>query len=252
MSNQHETQHRALLQRIAHRAMLENGLAPKFPADALKELDRIDGAAPPQAESSRDLRDLLWCSIDNDDSRDLDQLSVAEAGPNGAAIVRVAIADVDALVARDTSIDNHASTNTTSVYTPAQIFPMLPERLSTDLTSLVEGKRRLAVVVEMKVAGDGSVGASSVKRAVVQNRAKLAYNSVAAWLEGTAGTPPRVAAVPGLDDNLRIQDRAAQAMRNLRHQQGALSLESVEPKAVFTGDSLSDLRRDEKNRAKAL
>jgi exoribonuclease-2 len=231
--------------------MVERGLEPEFSPAAIAQAQALPETLPATG-ALLDLSHLLWCSIDNDDSRDLDQLSVAEAGTNGTTLVRVAIADVDALVARDTPIDRHASANTTSVYTPAQIFPMLPEQLSTDLTSLVEGQRRLAVVVEMMVNGDGSVGASSIKRAIVQNRAKLAYNSVAAWLEGTAAAPPRVAAVRGLDENLRIQDRAAQAMRGLRHQQGALTLESVEPTAVFTGDSLSDLRRDEKNRAKAL
>ncbi len=176
--------------------MVERGLEPEFTAAAIAQAQALPDTLPATG-ALLDLSHLLWCSIDNDDSRDLDQLSAAEAGPNGTTIVRVAIADVDALVPRDTPIDHHASANTTSVYTPAQIFPMLPEQLSTDLTSLVEGQRRLAIVVEMKVNEDGSVGPSSIKRAIVQNRAKLAYNSVAAWLEGTSVAPPRVAAVPG-------------------------------------------------------
>ena len=166
--------------------------------------------------------------------------------------ILVAVADVDALVKEGSAIDGHARTNTTSVYTAAEIFPMLPEKLSTDLTSLGEGQARLAIVIEMEVAADGTVAESDVYRAVVRNRAKLAYNSVAAWLDGTAPAPPRLAAVPGLDEQLRTQDRVAQAMKGLRHQHGALSLETLEARAVFDGEVLADLRPDEKNRAKEL
>jgi VacB/RNase II family 3'-5' exoribonuclease len=194
---------------------------------------------------------LLWCSIDNDDSRDLDQLSVAEPTAEGTVKVRVAVADVDAIVRKDSAIDAHARTNTTSVYTAAEIFPMLPEKLSTDLTSLGEGQARLAIVIEMTVAA-GTVAGSDVYRAVVLNRAKLAYNSIAAWLDGSAPAPPRLAAVPGLDQQLRTQDRVAQAMKGLRHQHGALSLDTLEARAVFDGEVLADLRPDEKNRAKEL
>ena len=164
---------------------------------------------------------LLWASIDNDDSLDLDQLSVAEQLPHGAVKILVAIADVDAIVKKGSAIDDHARTNTTSVYTAAEIFPMLPEKLSTDLTSLADGKERLAIVIEMEVGADGAVGKSDIYRAVVVNRAKLAYNSVAAWLDGTAPAPAPVSAVPGLDENLRLagsrragdEDTAASARR---------------------------------------
>jgi exoribonuclease R len=166
--------------------------------------------------------------------------------------ILVAVADVDAIVKEGSAIDGHARTNTTSVYTAAEIFPMLPERLSTDLTSLNEGQVRLAIVIEMGVAADGTVAESDVYRAVVMNRAKLAYNGIAAWLDGTAPAPPRLAAVPGLDEQLHIQDRAAQAMKSLRHQHGALRLETLETRAVFDGDVLTDLLPDEKNRAKEL
>lgn len=169
-----------------------------------------------------------------------------------AAKILVAVADVDALVKAGSAIDGHARANTTSVYTAAEIFPMLPEKLSTDLTSLAEGKERLAIVVEMAVNADGSVGGSDIYRAVVVNQAKLAYNSVAAWLDGVAPAPPRVSAVPGLDQQLRIQDRAAQAMKRLRHQHGALSLETIEARPVFDGEVLTDLRADRKNRATEL
>jgi exoribonuclease-2 len=200
----------------------------------------------------RDLRGLLWCSIDNDDSRDLDQLTVSEAGPGGAVRILVAVADVDSAVTRGSATDDHARTNTTSVYTPVRIFPMLPERLSTDLTSLNEAEDRLAVVVDMTTEANGSVTASEVYAARVRNQAKLAYNAVAAWLDGAGQAPPAVASVAGLADQLRQQDRVAQAMKTTRHHRGALTLESIEAKAVFEGDVLTDLRPDEKNRAKEL
>jgi VacB/RNase II family 3'-5' exoribonuclease len=240
------------LKSIARRAMLQRGLLPDFSADVVAQTSAITKPAAASDPSLRDLRSLLWASIDNDDSLDLDQLSVAEQLPGGAVKILVAIADVDAIVKKDSAIDGHARTNTTSVYTAAQIFPMLPEKLSTDLTSLADGKERLANVVEMEVGADGAVGKSDIYRAVVVNRAKLAYNSVAAWLDGTAPAPAPITKVSGLDQNLRLQDRVAQAMKTRRHQQGALSLETIEARPVFDGDSLRDLQADQKNRATEL
>ena len=184
----------------------------------------------------RDLRELPWASIDNDDSRDLDQLSVAGRSPSGATTVLVAVADVDALVKRGSAVDEHAGVNTTSIYTAARIFPMLPEKLSTDLTSLNESEDRLAIVIDMTMADDGSVRESVIYRALVRNHAKLAYNALAEWLEGGA-MPPHLQSllpsVPGLDEQLRTQDRIAQAMRGLRHTHGALSLQTPEARPVF-------------------
>ena len=174
------------LQKVAHAEMLRRGLLPDFSAAVIAETGQITRAAAPSGAGVRDLRGLLWASIDNDDSRDLDQLSVAEPLAGGAVKIFVAIADVDALVRKDSAIDGHAWANTTSVYTAAEIFPMLPEKLSTDLTSLGEGEERLAIVVEMTVGADGTVTDSDIYRAAVVNRAKLAYNAVAAWLMGTA------------------------------------------------------------------
>jgi VacB/RNase II family 3'-5' exoribonuclease len=239
------------LRRIARRAMIDRGLLPDFSPAALSELD-ADRAAAHGGNDVRDERSRLWASIDNDDSRDLDQLSVAEAGPGGTARILVAIADVDALVRRGGPIDEHAAANTTSVYTAAEIFPMLPEKLSTDLTSLGPDAERLAIVVGMAVSADGAVTASEIYRATVVNRAKLAYDSVAAWLDGTGPQPAPIAAVPGLAENLRLQDRVAQTLRELRHQRGALGLETREARAVFDGDLITDLRPDETNRAKQL
>ena len=165
--------------------MLQRGLLPDFSAEVVAQTAAITKPAVASDSSAKDLRALLWASIDNDDSLDLDQLSVAEQLPGGAVKILVAIADVDAIAKKGSAIDGHAQTNTTSVYTAAQIFPMLPEKLSTDLTSLADGKERLAIVIEMEVGADGVVCKSDIYRAAVINRAKLAYNSVAAWLDGT-------------------------------------------------------------------
>jgi len=247
-----DQQHRVILQAIAQRAMLERGLLPDFSAAALAELDRIHAPADVNDGSVRDLTDLLWASIDNDDSRDLDQLTVAETLPGGSVKIHVAVADVDALVKDGSAIDEHARHNTTSVYTAAEIFPMLPEKLSTDLTSLNFAEERLAVVVEMTISADGSLQSSDIYRARVRNQAKLAYNSVAAWLDGRGPIPDGIAAVNGLAENLHVQDQIAQSLKNLRHVHGALSLETIEAKPVFDGDQIRDLEVEEKNRAKEI
>lgn len=253
-----DQQHRAILQSIAHRAMLERGLLPDFSVAALAELATMPAPADVTAKQvqgqsgMRDLTELLWASIDNDDSRDLDQLTVAETLSEDKVKILVAVADVDALVKDGSAIDEHARHNTTSVYTAAEIFPMLPEKLSTNLTSLNFDNERLAVVVEMVIGTDGSLLGSDIYRARVRNHAKLAYNSVAAWLDGKGAVPEAVAAVSGLDANLRVQDRIAQSLKNLRHVHGALSLETIEAKPVFEGDQIRDLEVERKNRAKEL
>jgi ribonuclease R len=253
-----DKQHRAILQNIARRAMVARGLLPDFSAQALAELDKIQAPATVSDEPVgallviRDLTNLLWASIDNDDSRDLDQLTVAEAMPGDKVMVRVAVADVDSLVKDGSAVDEHARHNTTSVYTAAETFPMLPEVLSTNLTSLNFNEDRLSLVVEMAIGADGSLQESDVFRARVRNHAKLAYNSVAAWLEGNGTVPEAIAAANGLAENLRTQDRVAQSMKNLRHIHGALTLETVEARPVFDGDELRDLKVEEKNRAKEI
>ena len=242
---------RVTLAAIARQAMLERNLEPDFPPAALLELAAITGPAASVA-GLRDLRDRLWASIDNDDSRDLDQLTVAEALAGGRVRILVAVADVDALVRRDSALDGHALRNTTSVYTPATIFPMLPEVLSTNLTSLNEDQDRIALVADMVFEADGSLAASDLYRALVRNHGKLAYRSVAAWLEGKGAAPPRVLSVPGLGENLRLQDGVAQRLLERRHHHGALSLETIEPRPVFSGDALSELDLDRTNRATQL
>lgn len=252
MTDKTDRQQRTILQRIAHRAMLTRGLLPDFSPAALAELDGIHGPATLAQESTRNLRNLIWCSIDNDDSRDLDQLTFAEALPGAVTKILVAIADVDAVVKRQSALDDHARHNTTSVYTAAKIFPMLPEKLSTDFTSLNFESDRLAIVIEMVVGADGSLQGSDIYRATVRNHAKLAYNSVAGWLEDNGPSPLGIGRIAGLDDNLRLQDRVAQKLKALRHVHGALNLETIEARPVFDGDELKNLEAERKSRAKEI
>jgi VacB/RNase II family 3'-5' exoribonuclease len=244
--------HRADLKAIARRAMVDRGLLPDFSPSVMAEVQQIRRAGDERNAEIRDLRGLLWASIDNDDSLDLDQLTFAEPGVGKGARIFVAVADVDAVVRKETAIDDHAKHNTTSVYTAAEIFSMLPERLSTDLTSLGRGEDRLAIIMEIVLDENGSVSRSDVYRAVVHNHAKLAYNSVSAWIEGRGPIPEGIAAVPGLDEQIRLQDRIAQELKNLRYRCGALNLQTIEPKPVFDGDRITGLEVDPINRAREL
>ena len=225
--NSSTTAQGSLLLNVARQAMTDNGLLPDFGAAALKQMASITQPARDPSPEIRDLRHLLWASIDNDNSLDLDQLSVADSSSSGAIRICVAIADVDAVVERGSPIDDHAHINTTSVYTPAAIFSMLPEKLSTDLTSLGESQERLALVADMTVSAAGEVVQSELYRARVVNRAKLAYNGVGAWLAGTGPMPPSVAAVSGMDQQLRTQDKMAQLLRTVRRARGALDLQTT-------------------------
>lgn len=247
-----QTFRRSDLVRIATEAMKERGLEPEFPAGALRELAALTGPGEDPSPTIRDLTALPWCSIDNDDSLDLDQLTACGAMGGGAVKIFVAVADVDALVKKNSAIDLHARTNTTSVYTSARIFPMLPERLSTDLTSLNDGQERLAIVTEMVVDKDGVVTHSTVHRARVRNQAKLAYDAVAAWIEGEGDLPEAARAVPGMDEQLRTQDAVAQRMRVRRRDQGSLELETFQPRAVFEGERVVGIAQQVQNRARQL
>ena len=244
--------HRSDLNDIARRAMQEKGLDPDFPADALTQLGGIEERAREKDSAIRDQRDLLWASIDNDDSRDLDQLSVAEELTGGAVRVLVAIADVDALVRKGTPLDARAAQNTTSVYTAGGVFPMLPEKLSTDLSSLNPDEDRLAVVIEYVVNADGTLGDSNIHRALVRNKAKLAYNSVDAWRDGRGEMPEAMARVAGVDAQIRLQEDVSQRLRRLRYAHGALDLQTIEARAVFEGEEIRDLTVDEQNQPKQL
>jgi len=257
MKTRHKNQ-RAILEAIAHRAMLQYGLLPDFSAAVMAELGRLKEPAPAGEASAnrppeiRDMRNLLWASIDNDDSRDLDQLTAAEQLPGGKVRVLVAVADVASLVKHGLAIDEHARHNTTSVYTAARVFPMLPNELSTDLTSLNFGEERPSIVVDMVIDEDGQLSNSDIYQARVTNHAKLAYNSVAAWLDGSGSAPEAITPVKDLAENIRLQDHIAQRMKKLRHQHGALSLETIEAKAMFDGDQIRTLEIEQKNRAKEI
>jgi exoribonuclease II len=240
------------LHQIAVEAMRSRGLLPTFAPQVLQEAEAARHTVPEHNSTILDLRHLTWFSIDNDDTRDLDQLSVAEPLAGGATRLLVAVADVDAKVAPGGAVDDHAAANTTSVYTAAGIFPMLPEVLSTDLTSLHEGQERLAVVVDMQVAAEGTVSESTIYRALVLNRAKLTYDATSKWLDGSAPAPPQIASVPGLEDQVRLHDAVAKQLRQWRQTRGALTVNTISARPVFRNGLLTDLQPDEKNRAKDL
>lgn len=252
MLTPHDGRGKDTLERIARRAMQERGFLPDFSKAALDELEKIQEGDRREIAHGKDLRELLWASIDNDDSLDLDQLTVAETLPDNGVRILVAVADVDALVIKNSAIDEHARMNTTSVYTAGKTFHMLPEKLSTNLTSLNYHEDRLAIVIDMVINDAGAMQSSDIYSALVRNRAKLAYNSVAAWLEGKRPVPDAVKVVPGLAENLRIQDRAAQKLKARRHERGALELQTLEAHPVFAGDEVQDLQVDETNRAREI
>jgi exoribonuclease-2 len=232
----------------SRREMLDQGFAPDIPADAQRQAEGI--RVQPDA-SLRDLTGLLWSSIDNDDSRDLDQIEWAERA-GGKIRVLVAIADVDSAVAKGTPVDRYAARETTTVYAGVHTFPMLPERLSTDLTSLSEGGERASVVIEFAVAADGSFGSTAIYQARVRNHAQLTYNGVGAWLEGSSAAPAKVAASPELQAQLKLQDEAAQRLREARHRLGALTFDRVEAQPVMTDGHVTAIAARVSNRAAHL
>jgi VacB/RNase II family 3'-5' exoribonuclease len=242
------------LQAVAKDVVRQHGFNPDFPPAVQQQLMDLR-AHPPSivaGASVRDLRSSLWSSIDNDTSRDLDQIEVAERLPNGDAKVRVGVADLDAFLPKLSAIDQHAARETTTVYTGIRTFPMLPEELSTGKTSLLENQDRLSVVVEFVVDGDGHVASSDVYRAVVRNQAQLQYNSVGAWLEGTTAAPPKVAASSDLQAQLRLQDEVAQKLRNRRYESGALDLQTDELHPLVLDTEVIDVVNEQRNHATEL
>lgn len=234
--------------------MQRYGFEPDFPADALQQLAAIK-AHPPQIAAGpgvRDLRNLLWSSIDNDTSRDLDQIEVAERAGNGDVKVMIGIADVDAFVPKGTPLDQHAARETTTVYTGIRNFPMLPEDLSTGATSLLENQDRLSVVIEFVADSTGNLKTSDVYRAIVCNKAQLQYNSLGAWLEGTGPAPAKVQASSDLQTQLKLQDEVAQKLKNQRFQHGALNLQTDELRPLILNDQVVDVVKQQKNRATEL
>lgn len=241
------------LQATAKQIMQENGFRPDFPPDACQQLSTLKAQAQiADGKNIRDLRNLLWSSIDNDTSRDLDQIEVAEQSQNGDTKIMIGIADVDAYVAKQTPIDQHASRETTTVYTGVRNFPMLPEELSTGVTSLLEGQDRACIVIEFMVDGDGNVKGSDVYRATVRNKAQLQYNSVGSWLEGTAPAPAKVAASTDLQQQLKLQDAVAQKLKSQRFQHGALNLQTDEVHPLVVNDQVVDVVKQQRNHATDL
>jgi len=237
----------------AHAAMIEHGFQPDFPKGTDTELAGIEaGPALPAAPGAQDLRRLLWSSIDNDTSKDLDQIEWAEQLSDGRIRVLVGVADVDARVVKGSVIDGHAQSETTSVYTGVKVFPMLPADLSEGVTSLNENQDRVAMVIEFVVDKDGATADGKAYRALVRNQAQLAYPSVGAWLEGRAVAPPKVAANAALEAQLKLQDTAAQRMVDGRFKHGALDLETIETRPVMLRDEAVEIARLEKNRATSL
>jgi VacB/RNase II family 3'-5' exoribonuclease len=242
------------LQKTAKEIMQQRGFEPDFPPQVPQQLAELK-AHPPQIAAAgdiRDLRNLLWSSIDNDTSRDLDQIEVAERLANGDVKIMVGIADVDAFVLKNTPIDQHAARETTTVYAGVRNFPMLPEELSTGLTSLLENQDCLSVVVEFVVDSSGGLKSPSVYRAVVRNKAQLQYNSVGAWLEGKSPAPPKIAASNDLQLQLKLQDEVAQKLKNQRFQHGALSLQTDELQPLMLNDQVIDVVKQQENHATEL
>jgi VacB/RNase II family 3'-5' exoribonuclease len=251
MQNGHATHFNLIA--AARAAMLEHGFQPDFPEGTDAEIAQLAAHAElPAAPGAQDLRNLLWSSIDNDTSKDLDQIEWAEQLPDGRIRVLVGVADVDARVAEGTVIDGHARSETTSVYTGVKVFPMLPAQLSEGITSLNENEDRVAMVIEYTVDASGTVVDGKAYRALVHNRAQLAYNGVGAWLEDRGPAPEKVAASSELEAQLKLQDEAAQRMVDGRYQHGALDLEMVETRPVMQADEAVDIKNLEKNRATSL
>ncbi|MEP7075515.1 MAG: RNB domain-containing ribonuclease [Acidobacteriota bacterium] len=237
----------------AHQTMIENGFEPEFSAEVDDQLKQIEGSAAPAPDASiKDLRSTLWSSIDNASSRDLDQIEWAEQLANGDIRVLVGIADVDTFVAKDSPIDQHARQNTVTVYTQSAIFPMLPEELSTGVTSLNENNDRLAVVADMIVKENGDVPESTFYRAIVRNQAKLAYEDLGAWLDGKGEIPPVVSETPGLTEQIELQKEAAERLRKYREAKGALEFESIESEAVVENGEIKGIRSVVPNSARRL
>lgn len=238
------------LHAVALEALRINGFTPTLDAASTAELAALRPSV--DAIGARDLRALLWSSIDNAESKDLDQIEFAEELPDKANRLLVGVADVDVLVTRGTALDKHAMANATSVYTGVDVFPMLPSEVSTGLTSLNQGAERVVLVIELVLNADGTLRSHDVYRALATNRAKLAYDSVGAWLEGRGPVPSLVAQTPGLEAQLWLQDRIASQLKAQRQKAGALEFETIEATALVQNGKVQSLAITRKNRARDL
>ncbi len=241
------------LKAISFFAMQKYGFKPEFPKAVIREVNAIHpDTSETITKNGKDLRALLWSSIDNHDSQDLDQMEYCELGPDDEIRVRIAIADVDHYVPRHSQADQYAAYNGTSVYTGIVTYPMLPDRLSKGISSLLPGQDCRAVIIDYTVLADGSVRHGSLSRAVVANKAKLIYEEVGDWLEGSGHIPQRVHEVDGLEAQVRLQHEAALRLKKFRAEQGALVLETIEAEPVVEDGTVKDLIVQKQNMARNL
>ena len=241
------------LQTRARRAVFEAGFHPDFPPEVIQEVQVLGRQGPPDpGPGVRDLRAVLWSSIDNDTSWDLDQVEYIERLADGSMRLLVSVAEVDASVPKDSATDRQAGGEATSVYTGAATFPMLPAELSTNLTSLLPDQDRLSMIIEVRLRDSGEPLGLDVYRAWVRNHAKLAYNSAGAWLEGRGPIPPAIARVPGMEAQLRLQQETAGKLRALRKQYGALVFDSMEPVPILENGRVKGLAIRKRNVAEDL
>ncbi len=229
----------------------ENGFKVEFPPEVTAEIEHVANPATPSS-GVLDMRELPWTSIDNRESKDLDQIEVSERVEGGGIRLSIAIADVDAWAPKGSLVDQRAFENTASIYTGVAVFPMIPDTLSEDRTSLNEGQDRLAVVTEMIVMPDGTLTGERVYRALVKNHAKLAYPDVAPWLEGTGGIPGKLANAPLLAEQVMMQNEASERLQRRRQEKGALDFETTEARPVAKDGHIVDLEVQVKSRSKEL
>jgi len=244
--------HRFNLAMIAVHAVTNRGLRAEISEQAMNQVESIREPKIDIKGNVRDQRHLLWCSIDNNDSMDLDQLTVSFKDNAQQVHILVAIADVDSLVKKNSAIDEQAQANTTTVYTSARVFSMLPEKLSHGFTSLNPGEDRMALVCEMTFDAQGQLQDTDIYQSCVHNHCKLAYDAVSDWLEGKGKLPLVAQNVPGIDEQLKAQDALAQKLKHLRHLQGSLEFETFQPIAQFDGEELTGLVLQPQNRARQL
>lgn len=237
---------------LSRRAMEQEDFRTGFGLDIIEEARAAKRAGLPHRKNIEDLSNLYWTSIDNTESKDLDQLEFSEPLGEGRSRLMVAIADVDSFVPHASASDDRAAHNTTSVYTGIVVYPMLYEEFSENLTSLIEGERRLAIVADLVIARDGVVESAHFKQAIVRNHFKLAYSQVGKWFTGDAANPSKKGTTEALEDQLELQVRQAGALEGLRFRSGALNLETIEARPVTDKGRVIDLVVTEQNPAREL
>jgi VacB/RNase II family 3'-5' exoribonuclease len=250
--NPRHSSHNIDLRALANTVAAKNGFLTVWELDCLAQVKEIEKDLPARTQTGKAMGDLLWSSIDNNDSKDLDQIEYAEQLPGGDVRVLVGIADVDTFVPKGSPIDLHAAKNTTSVYTGIVIFPMLPDDLSSDLTSLRQDQDRAAIIMDMTVAKDGTIKSSEFYRASVCNKAKLAYAAVGRWFDGEAKQPSKDVAVDGLQEQLTLQRTESNRFHAVRARTGSLNLYTIEAQPVMADGKVVDIIVTDQNPARDL